>query len=102
MEITTQTVTQLVIEALTHYVSTIEPDQINLTDHLEYDLLLNVRQDVPKIVRQIQKSLETDHDIDMTVDREALEDLLTEAEEDDDKGTVSELISFIKEQLLYN
>ncbi|HEX7017363.1 MAG TPA: hypothetical protein VF209_00440 [Patescibacteria group bacterium] len=101
MEITNQTVTQLVIDALTHHVSTIEPDQINTTDHLEYDLLLNIRQDVPKIIRRVQQEL-AHQEVEITFDSEALEDFLTEAEEDDDKGTVGELISFIKDELLYN
>lgn len=101
MEINNQTVTQLVLDALAHYVPTIEPDQINPTDHLEYDLLLNVRQDVPKIVRHLQHILE-ENNSHMTIDREALEDFISEAEEDDEKGTVGELTSFIKDELLYN
>lgn len=101
MEINNQTVTELVIEALTHYVSTIEPDQINPTDHLEYELLLDIRQDVPKIVRSVQQELDQQN-VEASIDREALEDFISEAEEDDDKGTVGELISFIKDELLYN
>lgn len=96
MDINHQTVTQLVTEALSHQVPTIEPEEINLTDHLEDDLLLSIRTDIPKIVRRIEQ------EVSLTIDREALEDFLTEAEEDPDKGTVSELVSFIKDELMYN
>lgn len=96
MEFNHQTVSQLVTDALSHQIPTIEPEEINLTDHLEDDLLLTMRTDVPKIVRRIEQEVE------MTIDREALEDFLSEAEEDPEKGTVGELVSFIKDELLYN
>lgn len=96
MDINHQNVSQLVSDALAHQVPTIEPEEINLSDHLEEDLLLSMRVDVPKIVRHIEQ------EVAMTIDREALEDFLTEAEEDPDKGTVGELVSFIKDELLYN
>jgi hypothetical protein len=49
-------------------VANVEPDEVNVTDHLAEDLFLTPNTDVPKILKIIGQDLDHEFDADMIAD----------------------------------
>lgn len=74
----------------------VEPDEINLTDHLETDLFLDVAIDVPKLLGILGQDLEHEFDPDAT------QEMIHQIQEDEEKATIGELLSFVQEEVEFS
>lgn len=77
-------------------VANVEPDEVNLTDHLENDLFLIPETDVPKVVSLIGQDLEHEFDSDV------IADFIDECKNDEDKATITELMSFVQDEVEFS
>ena len=74
----------------------VEPEDVNREDHLEDDLFIDLRRDLPRILAYIQQEL------GVIFESEAISDFLAEAEEDPEKAVVTELLALVKEEVEFN
>jgi acyl carrier protein len=74
----------------------VEPEDVNMSDHLEEDLFLDVSRDLPKVIGHIMTELHIDIEADL------ITDFINEAEEDADKATVEELVAFVKDEVEFS
>lgn len=74
-------------------VANVEPDEVNVTDHLAEDLFLTPSTDIPKLLKIIGQDLDHEFDPDMIVD------FLEECNQDEEKATVTELMSFVQDEV---
>lgn len=78
--------------AIGHYAN-VEPEDVSITDHLQKDLFIDLSRDLPKIIAHIMTEL------DIVIDPDLITDFIGEAEDDDLKATVAELVAFIKDEV---
>ncbi len=74
----------------------VEPEDVNKSDHLQEDLFLDVARDLPKVIGHIMTELHIDIEADL------ITDFINEAEEDEEKATVEELLAFIKDEVEFS
>jgi acyl carrier protein len=70
----------------------LEVEEINMGDHLEEDLMLNLSIEVPKIITRVAQAL----DIEITTGQIA--DFMNLLEDEPERAVFSELINFLTEE----
>lgn len=74
-------------------VANVEPDEVNITDHLAEDLFLNPVTDIPKVMKIISQDLEHEFDPDL------IADFIAECKQDEEKATITELMSIVQDEV---
>jgi acyl carrier protein len=77
-------------------VANVEPDEVNVTDHLENDLFLTPSTDIPKVLSLISLDLGHEFDPDM------IADYIAECEKDEEKASITELMSFVQDEVEFS
>lgn len=74
-------------------VANVEPDEVNVSDHLTEDLFLNPDTDVPKVFRLIGQEFNHEFDSDL------IADFIAECKSDEEKATITELLSVVQDEV---
>lgn len=74
-------------------VANVEPDEVNVTDHLAEDLFLNPTIDIPKVLTIIGQDLDHEFDPDL------ISEFIGECKQDEEKATITELMSLVQDEL---
>lgn len=74
-------------------VANVEPDEVNVTDHLVEDLFLNPSTDIPKVLGIIAQDLDHEFDPDL------IADFIAECKQDEEKATITELMSLVQDEV---
>lgn len=72
----------------------LEVHEVAANDHLVNDLFMNLKTDLPAIIRRLQQA-------GYQLPSRVLADFLLEINQDPDKATVAELVIMIEEELKY-
>jgi len=71
----------------------LDVEEIDLHEHLEEDLLLDLGTELPRVI------MSTAAELNLNLENEALSSFLADLAEDPDKSTVAELLAFFQEEM---